>query len=43
MVRAQPKAVGDLLKVMGRMINQSLGENPDDFASPKARVLDRTA
>ena len=41
-VQAQQKPVGDLLKVMGRMINQSLGENPNDFDSPKARVLDRT-
>jgi uncharacterized protein (TIGR03435 family) len=34
--------IGALTKVMGRMINQSLGENPNDFASPKARVIDRT-
>lgn len=41
-VQAQQKPIGDLVKVMGRMINQSMGENPNDFASPKARVLDRT-
>jgi uncharacterized protein (TIGR03435 family) len=41
-VRVQQKPVGDLVKVMGRMINQSMGENPNDFSSPKARVLDRT-
>jgi uncharacterized protein (TIGR03435 family) len=41
-VQVQQKPIGDLVKVMGRMINQSLGENPNDFASPKARVLDRT-
>jgi uncharacterized protein (TIGR03435 family) len=41
-VQVQQKSIGDLVKVMGRMINQSLGENPNDFASPKARVFDRT-
>lgn len=41
-VQAQQKPIGDLVKVMGRMINQSLGENPNDFASPKSRVFDRT-
>ena len=41
-VQAQQKPLRDLVKVMGRMINQSLGEDPNDFASPKARVLDRT-
>lgn len=41
-VQTQQKPIGDLVKVMGRMINQSLGENPNDFASPKSRVLDRT-
>jgi uncharacterized protein (TIGR03435 family) len=41
-VQVQQKPIADLVKVMGRMINQSLGENPNDFASPKARVLDRT-
>jgi uncharacterized protein (TIGR03435 family) len=41
-VQAHQKPIADLVKVMGRMINQSLGENPNDFASPKARVLDRT-
>lgn len=41
-VQVQQKPIGDLVKVMGRMINQSLGEDPNDFLSPKARVLDRT-
>jgi uncharacterized protein (TIGR03435 family) len=41
-VQVQQKPIGDRVKVMGRMINQSLGENPNDFASAKARVLDRT-
>ena len=41
-VQAQQKTIGDLVKAMGRMINQSMGENPNDFDSPKARVLDRT-
>ena len=42
-VQVQQKPIGDLVKIMGRMINQSLGENPNDYASPKARVLDRTS
>lgn len=41
-VRAQQKPMGDLVQVMGRMINQSQGEDPNDFSSLKARVLDRT-
>ena len=41
-VQAQQKPLGDFVKVMGRMVNQSLGENPNDFLSPKARVVDRT-
>jgi uncharacterized protein (TIGR03435 family) len=41
-VQARQKPIGDLVKVMGRMINQSLGENPNDWASPKSRVTDRT-
>jgi len=41
-VQAQQKPLGDLVKVMGRMINQSMGEDPNDYASPKARVLDKT-
>lgn len=41
-VQAQQKPIADLVKAMGRMINQSLGENPNDYASPKARVIDRT-
>ncbi|HWF11382.1 MAG TPA: TIGR03435 family protein [Bryobacteraceae bacterium] len=41
-VQVQQKPIGDLVKALGRMINQSLGENPNDYASPKARVLDRT-
>jgi uncharacterized protein (TIGR03435 family) len=38
----QQKPLGDFVQVMGRMINQSIGENPNDFLSPKARVVDRT-
>lgn len=41
-VQAQQKPLGDFVKVMGRMINQSLGENPNDYHSPKARVIDKT-
>jgi uncharacterized protein (TIGR03435 family) len=41
-VQAQQKSIADLVKVMGRMINQSLGESPNDFTSSKARVLDNT-
>lgn len=41
-VQAQQKPLGDFVKAMGRMINQSRGENPNDFLSPKARVVDRT-
>lgn len=41
-VQARQKPISDLVKVMGRMINQSLGENPNDYASPKARVIDQT-
>ena len=41
-VQVQQKPLGDLVKVMGRMIDQSQGENPNDFQSPKARVLDGT-
>lgn len=41
-VQVQQKPISDLVKIMGRMINQSLGENPNDYASPKARVIDRT-
>jgi uncharacterized protein (TIGR03435 family) len=41
-VQAQQKPIGDLVKVMGRMINQSMGENPNDYLSPKDRVVDKT-
>lgn len=41
-VQAQQKPISDFVKTMGRMINQSLGEDPNDYASPKARVIDRT-
>jgi uncharacterized protein (TIGR03435 family) len=41
-VQVQQKPLGEMVKAMGRMINQSLGENPNDFASPKARVIDKT-
>ncbi len=41
-VQAQEKGIGDLVKGMGRLIAESLGENPNDFASRKPRVLDKT-
>ena len=41
-VQVQQKPLSELVKVLGRMINQSQGENPNDYLSPKARVLDRT-
>lgn len=41
-VQAQQKPLADFVGVLGRMINQSLGENPNDFHSPKSRVVDRT-
>ena len=41
-VQVQEKPIGDLVKGMGRLIAQSLGEDPTDFASRKARVIDKT-
>ncbi len=41
-VQAQEKAIGDLVKPLGRLIAQSLGEDPNDFSSPKPRVVDKT-
>jgi uncharacterized protein (TIGR03435 family) len=41
-VQAQEKPIGDLVKAMGRLIAQSLGEDPNDFSSRKPRVLDKT-
>jgi len=41
-VQVQQKPISDLVRVMGRMIAQSLGENPNDFASLKPRVIDKT-
>lgn len=41
-VRVQDKPIGDLVKSMGRLIAQSLGENMSDFASRKPRVIDKT-
>jgi uncharacterized protein (TIGR03435 family) len=41
-VQAQEKSIGDLVKGMGSMIAQSLGADPTDFASRKARVIDKT-
>lgn len=41
-VQAQQKPISDFVKIMGRMINQALGEDPNDYASPKARVIDQT-
>ena len=41
-VQVQEKPIGDLVKGLGRLIAQSMGENPNDFSSRKARVLDKT-
>ena len=41
-VQIQEKPIGDLVKAMGRLIAQSLGADPTDFASRKARVVDKT-
>jgi uncharacterized protein (TIGR03435 family) len=41
-VQAQEKPISDLVRVLGRLIAQSLGEDPNDFASPKPRVIDKT-
>lgn len=41
-VQAQQKPIADLVRVLGRMINQALGESPNDFSSRKARVNDKT-
>jgi uncharacterized protein (TIGR03435 family) len=41
-VQAQEKQVADLTSGLGRLIAQSLGGDPSDFASPKARVADKT-
>ncbi len=42
MVQAQEKTIGDLVKVMRRLIADSVGENPSDFSTLKPRVIDRT-
>ena len=41
-VQAQEKPISELVRRLGRLIAQSLGEDPNDFASRKPRVLDRT-
>ena len=41
-VQAQQKPLSDLVKGMGRLIAESQGADPGDFASPKARVIERT-
>jgi uncharacterized protein (TIGR03435 family) len=41
-VQMQEKPIGDLVKGLGRLIAQSLGADPADFASRKARVIDKT-
>jgi uncharacterized protein (TIGR03435 family) len=41
-VQAQEKPIGDLVKGMGRLIALSLGEDANDFASKKPRVIDKT-
>ncbi len=41
-IQAQQKSIGDLVTGLGRLIAQSLGEDPADFSSRKARVADKT-
>jgi uncharacterized protein (TIGR03435 family) len=41
-IQAKEKTMADLATVLGKTINQALGENPNDFASRKARVSDHT-
>jgi uncharacterized protein (TIGR03435 family) len=41
-VRAQQKPLSDLVRGMGSLIAQSMGADPTDFASRKARVIDKT-
>jgi uncharacterized protein (TIGR03435 family) len=41
-VQVQEKPISELVRKMGRLIAQSLGEDPNDFASRKPRVLDKT-
>ena len=41
-IQAKQKTVADLAKALGKTLNQALGENPNDFAAKKARVIDRT-
>lgn len=41
-VQVQQKPIADLVKGMGRLIADSMGESPGDFASPKPRVIDKT-
>jgi uncharacterized protein (TIGR03435 family) len=41
-VQAQEKTIGDLVKGLGRLIALSLGEDANDFASKKPRVIDNT-
>jgi uncharacterized protein (TIGR03435 family) len=41
-VQAQEKSIDDLVSGLGRLIAQSLGADPTDFASRKARVIDKT-
>lgn len=41
-VQVQEKPIADLVKGLGRLIAQSLGADPADFSSRKARVIDKT-
>jgi uncharacterized protein (TIGR03435 family) len=41
-VQAQEKPIGDLVRSMGKLIALSLGEDANDFASKKPRVIDKT-
>lgn len=41
-VQAQEEPISELVARLGRLIAQSLGEDANDFSSPKPRVADRT-
>ena len=41
-LQAQEKPINDLVRGLGRLIAQSLGADPNEFSSPKPRVIDKT-
>ena len=41
-VQVQEKSLNDFVPRLGRLIAQSQGEDPNDFSSPKPRVVDKT-